>query len=66
MSGCRIQFAPDRCASIGMCEAIAPDIFTLDDDGRLQLLQQVVDDTRRAEVEEAVRTCPTQSLTIVE
>lgn len=64
MSTCRVVFHPDRCSGIGLCEAAAPDIFEIGDDGRTQVRQPMVDPARRAELEEAARNCPTRSFTV--
>ncbi|ODQ94256.1 ferredoxin [Mycolicibacterium holsaticum] len=64
MSACRVVFSADRCAGIGLCEATAPDVFEIDDDGKMHVLQTVVDITRRLELEEAATNCPTRSLRI--
>ena len=39
-----------RCSSIGMCEAIAPDLFEIGPDGALHILQDDVPESRRADV----------------
>jgi len=53
-----------RCSSIGMCEAIAPDLFEIGPDGALHILQTDVPESRRADVEQACSDCPTQALSI--
>ncbi len=53
-----------RCSSIGMCEAIAPDLFEIGPDGALHILQDDVPEYRRADVEQACADCPTQALSI--
>lgn len=56
-----------RCASIGMCEAIAPDLFEIGADGSLHILQNSeVPEARRADIEQACLDCPTQALSIQE
>lgn len=55
-----------RCSSIGMCEAIAPDIFEIGPDGALNILQDEIPEARRADVEQACLDCPTQALSIHE
>ncbi|WP_375481345.1 ferredoxin [uncultured Mycobacterium sp.] len=55
-----------RCSSIGNCEAIAPDIFEIADDGALKILQPDVPEERRTEIEQACMDCPTQALSIAE
>lgn len=68
MSGCRIVFDRTKCAGIGLCEMKAPDFFEIadDGDGRMTLKADIVDESRRAEVEEAVSSCPTASLSLVD
>jgi ferredoxin len=51
-----------KCTGIGICEAVAPTVFEVDDDGELVLLSQVVPDGAEAEVAEAVEGCPTLAL----
>lgn len=60
----RIVHDTNRCSSIGMCEALAPDIFEVGADGALTVLQREPPDDRRAEVEEACLSCPTEALSI--
>jgi ferredoxin len=55
----------DRCTGIGICESIAPDTFEVDDDGQLTITQPA-DDSTRALMEEAVRSCPARALTLRE
>jgi ferredoxin len=56
----------DLCESNALCEAIAPDIFELDDDDFLQLLSDEVTDENRDRVERAVASCPRAAISIVE
>lgn len=53
-----------KCSSIGMCEAIAPDIFEIGPDGALAIVQSDIPEDRRADLERACQDCPTQSLSI--
>jgi len=53
-----------RCASTGMCEAVAPELFQVTADGVLVLLNPTPPEASRALVEEAVDACPTQALRI--
>lgn len=66
VDACRIVFDRSRCASMGLCEMVAPDMFELDDDGVLTVRSEVVDGARRAEMEAVAMGCPTQSLRIVD
>lgn len=60
----RIRHDPDRCASLGMCEAVAPALFEVGADGVLRVLVERPDDGLRDLVEEAVDACPTGALSI--
>ncbi|MBP2367640.1 ferredoxin [Pseudonocardia parietis] len=52
----------DRCTGLGLCESLAPDFFEVQDDGSLELLRSEVNEAERAELQEAVRSCPTEAL----
>ena len=64
--GCRIIFNRSTCAGIGLCEMHAPDVFEIadDGDGRMTLLMETVDASKRADVEDAASRCPTASITL--
>ena len=53
-----------KCSSIGLCEAVAPDIFAIGPDGALHILIEDISSDRRREVEQACENCPTQALSI--
>ncbi len=48
----------DRCDSTGLCTSIAPDLFELDDDDRLQILTEHPDPAQWQTADEAARACP--------
>jgi ferredoxin len=54
----------DKCESNAVCMGIAPDIFEVRDDNFLYVLQEEPPADRRPDVEEAVRQCPTQAISI--
>ena len=64
--GIRIVFNRSTCAGIGLCEMHSPDVFKIEDDGLMSVQTEVVDGSRRAEIEEAAMSCPTQSIRIVD
>jgi len=45
---------------------VAPEVFLVDDDDNLQILQENPPDELRVKVEEAVRMCPKQAITLEE
>lgn len=58
----RIVWDETRCASLGMCEEVAPEVFEVNDDGALVLLVPEPPESARALVVEAVAACPTGAL----
>jgi ferredoxin len=53
-----------KCASIGMCEAVAPEFFEVGDDGALRILNVAPTNRHRALIEQAVADCPTGAISI--
>jgi ferredoxin len=58
----RIEVDRDRCASTGGCEALAPDVFEIGDDGVLVVLRPEPGEEDLPAVRDAVDTCPTRAL----
>jgi len=54
------------CESNGVCMGIIPEVFQLEDDDTLTILQEDVTPENEAQVREAVRQCPRQAISIVE
>jgi ferredoxin len=53
-----------KCTGLGICESLAPTFFEVDDNGDLLLLEEDIAPDDLADVEEAVRGCPTEALRI--
>ena len=62
----RVKVEFDLCESNAMCEALAPDVFELDDDDFLQLNTDEVTDENRQRVEQASAACPRAAISLVE
>ncbi len=62
----RVAVDRDLCESNAVCMRLAPEVFEVGDDDRLRLKQERPPETMRARVEEAVRRCPKQALSILE
>ena len=60
----RVVVDYDLCESNAICMAVAPEVFEVDDDDNLNLLQEEPPEDLRPKVEEAVRRCPKQALSI--
>jgi ferredoxin len=56
----------DLCESNGLCMAAAPEVFQLQDDDTLLILQETPDESLRSKVADAVRTCPRQAISLQE
>jgi len=54
----------DLCQDHGQCCFAAPEVFELDDNGKLQVLIEEPDEALRATVEDAADVCPVQAITI--
>jgi ferredoxin len=54
----------DVCESNAICQGIAPEVFEVRDDDNLYLLIEQPDESLRPKIEEAVRMCPKQAISI--
>ncbi|QCQ90262.1 ferredoxin [Rhodococcus sp. SGAir0479] len=62
----RIEADLDLCQGHAACEMEAPDVFEVPKRGKVTVLDQTPPESLRADVENAVRYCPTQALRIAE
>jgi ferredoxin len=58
----RIHVDYSRCEGNGFCEQAAPDLFHLDDEGRLEVLVDEVPPGRELSAQSAVQVCPVSAL----
>jgi ferredoxin len=54
----------DLCESNAICMGVAPEVFEVRDDNFLYVLQENPPDELRGKVEDAVRQCPRQAISI--
>ena len=54
----------DLCESNAICMSIAPEVFEVRDDNFLYILQEEPPEELRPKVEEAVRRCPRQAISV--
>lgn len=54
------------CEANGICMGIIPEVFDLDDQDYLHVLQDDVTPENEQQVKEAVRQCPRQAISIVD
>ncbi len=62
----KIEVDFDVCEANALCEAMAPDVFFVDDDDFLQVEDPTVTDENRDRVQRAVSVCPKSALRINE
>ena len=62
----RVVVDRDKCTGLGMCEAEAPELFELQNDGSLVILNDQPSESQGPEAEAAADACPTEALSIVE
>ena len=53
----------ELCVGHGQCEFAAPEVFTINDEGKLEL-NETPPESERANVEQAIRRCPTRALSL--
>lgn len=56
----------DTCQNNAVCMGILPRVFEVRDDGYLYVLEEHPAEELRGLVEQAVTSCPTQAISIVE
>ncbi|HSF02202.1 MAG TPA: ferredoxin [Solirubrobacterales bacterium] len=56
----------DLCESNAVCMDVCPEVFKVDEDDMLHILIENPPERLRKQVEEAVRLCPRQAISLVE
>jgi sterol 14-demethylase len=64
--GWRVVVDRDLCQGHGVCEAEAPEVFSVSKKGDLTVLAEAPPDEQRAAVDLAVKYCPTHALSVQE
>lgn len=62
----KIEVDWDLCESNGVCMGVIPEVFQLEDDDTLTLLQEEVTPDNQQQVLDAIRQCPRQAISISE
>ncbi|MCT7660705.1 ferredoxin [Mycobacterium deserti] len=60
----RIDLDRERCEGHAMCEAFAPEFFSVDDEGTLTVVAEIVPAGSETTVHNAVSACPVAALKI--
>ena len=61
----KIRVDYDLCESNALCEAMAPEVFEVDDDDNLQLKTDETTDENIDKVNRAVAACPRAAISLV-
>ena len=61
-----VEVDRDRCIASGMCEQTCPEVFEVDAEGLLQVLQPEPDRSLLPLLKEAERGCPSRAIAIRE
>jgi len=56
----------DLCEANAVCMGIAPEVFRVEEDDTLTILQEHPPEELRSKMEEAVRLCPKQAISLEE
>lgn len=56
----------DKCEGYANCVMAAPEVFSIDDENLVQIIDEQPAEDERPAVEEAVRSCPVSALAIAE
>lgn len=62
----RVDVDWDLCESNGLCVLAAPEVFELQDDDTLLILQETPDEALRSKIEDAVRNCPKRAISLLD
>jgi ferredoxin len=62
----RVEVDRDRCVGSGTCEALAPAVFEVDDDGVLAVLRPEPGEDYLTDIRDAVTACPTRALALAD
>jgi ferredoxin len=58
----RVKADVEKCEGHANCTLSAPDLFDLDENDRVIVLQPVISDSQRARAHEAILSCPVAAI----
>ncbi len=62
----RVKVDADLCTACGICEALAPDVFSLASEPTAEVLVDPVPEEYEDDARQAVEECPEEAIIIVE
>ncbi|NLL44947.1 MAG: ferredoxin [Mollicutes bacterium] len=58
----RVRVNKDECIGCGACQAIAPNVFSLNDKGFAEVIKDKIPEELTADVMDALENCPTNAI----
>jgi ferredoxin len=62
----RVEVDLGKCAGHGICESIADDVFEVQDDGSVTILEAERPESDRGRMQQSVTQCPAGALRLVD
>ncbi|MFC9502819.1 ferredoxin [Streptomyces sp. NPDC057002] len=62
----KVHVDHEACQVSGLCTGLAPEVFELDEQGDLVILDETPPPDQHDDVQEAVRSCPLQALFVTD
>jgi ferredoxin len=62
----RVEVDLGKCSGHGICESIADDVFEVQDDGSVLILENERPESDRERIRQAVTQCPAAALRLVD
>lgn len=62
----KVKVNKDICIGCGACQAIAPDVFELEDDGLAVCKVETIEEVKKEDVTDAADSCPTGAIEVEE
>ncbi|MGH3693086.1 MAG: ferredoxin [Pseudonocardiaceae bacterium] len=60
----RVEVDPNICEGHGQCNAVAPEVYDLDDDGYCLIRNPEVPPTLHSQAQEGALACPVHAITV--
>ena len=58
----KVKVNQEACIGCGACQAIADDVFEINDEGLSEVKVETVDDDKKEQTLEAIDSCPTSAI----
>lgn len=52
----------EKCLRCGMCTGYAPEVFEFNDEGDIEIKNELINEENKEQVEEAKKSCPVQAI----